>query len=62
LGYQDNSGPLPGPEPRGARRREELGDDARHASERYKLPKDPMSLDEAKAFVKSLAEAWIRTL
>jgi len=45
-----------------AQSREELGDDARHASGRYKPPKDPMSLAEAEAFVKSMMQAWMRTL
>jgi hypothetical protein len=39
-----------------------LGDEARHASEHSPPPSDPMSPDEAKAFVKSLMEAWVRTL
>ncbi len=45
-----------------AQSREELGDDARHASERYEPPANPMSLDEARSFVKSVIEAWISRL
>jgi hypothetical protein len=45
-----------------AQSKDELGDDARHASERYKAPKTPMTLHEARAFVKSVIEAWARTL
>jgi len=45
-----------------AQSRAELGDEARHASERYRAPKDPMTLDEARGFVWSVIEAWIRTL
>ncbi len=40
----------------------ELGDAARHASEEYQPPKNPMSLDEARTFLRSVIEAWIRTL
>ena len=42
-----------------AQSREEIGDDARHASEKCKPPKDPMSLDEAEAFVKCVMQAWM---
>jgi hypothetical protein len=45
-----------------AQSRAELGDEARHASERIKAPKNPMNLEEAKRFVKSVIQAWIRTL
>jgi hypothetical protein len=45
-----------------AQSRAELGDEARHASERIKAPKNPMNLDEAKRFVKSVIQAWVRTL
>ncbi len=45
-----------------AQSRDELGDAARHASEKYKAPKNPMTLDEARAFVRSVIEAWVRTL
>jgi len=42
--------------------REELGDEARHASEKFKAPKNPMSLEEARAFVRSVIRAWVQTL
>lgn len=45
-----------------AQSRKALGDDARHASERYKAPESTMSVDEARAFVKSVIGKWIRTL
>ncbi len=45
-----------------AQSKDELGDDARHASGKYKAPKHPMTLDEARAFVKSVIEAWAKTL
>lgn len=45
-----------------AQSKDELGDEARHASERYKAPENPMTLDEARAFVKSVMEAWAKTL
>jgi hypothetical protein len=45
-----------------AQSRAELGDEARHASERIKAPKNPMNLEEAKRFVKSVIQAWVRTL
>ncbi|MDP9458250.1 MAG: hypothetical protein M3Q60_21300 [Actinomycetota bacterium] len=45
-----------------AQSREELGDEARHASEKYKPPTNPMSLNEARAFVKSVIRAWISAL
>jgi hypothetical protein len=45
-----------------AQSKDELGDDARHASGKYKAPKNPMTLDEARAFVKSVMEAWAKTL
>lgn len=41
-----------------AQSREELGEDARHASEKYKPPKSPMSLSEAQDFVRSVLLAW----
>jgi hypothetical protein len=37
-----------------AQSRAELGDEARHASEKYKAPEDPMTLNEARAFVRSV--------
>ncbi len=40
----------------------ELGDQARHASEKYKAPRDPMTLDEAQGFVRSVIRSWIATL
>lgn len=45
-----------------AQSRKVLGDEARHASERYKGHKNPMTLDEARAFVQSVMEAWAKTL
>jgi hypothetical protein len=45
-----------------AQSRAELGDEARHASEKYNAPKDPMTLDEARGFVRSLIQAWVSTL
>jgi hypothetical protein len=45
-----------------AQSRTELGDEARHASERYKAPKDPMTLNEARAFVRSVIRAWVSTM
>lgn len=45
-----------------AQSRKALGDEARHASEKYEAPKNPMTLDEARAFVKSVRGEWIRTL
>lgn len=45
-----------------AQSRDELGDEARHASEKYRAPKDPMTLDEARMFVKAVIQAWIETL
>jgi hypothetical protein len=45
-----------------AQSRAELGDEARHAREKVQPPKNPMSLEEAQAFVRSVIEAWVRTL
>ena len=45
-----------------AQSRAELGDEARHASEKYKAPQNPMTLDEAQGFVRSVIRAWIDTL
>jgi hypothetical protein len=45
-----------------AQSRAELGDEARHASVELQPPKNPMSLEEAQAFVRSVIEAWVRTL
>jgi hypothetical protein len=45
-----------------AQSRRELGDEARYASEDYKPPKKPMTLDEAWTFVNSVIEAWVQTL
>lgn len=45
-----------------AQSREELGDEARHASERFKAPQNPMTLDEAQGFVRSVIQAWVGTL
>ena len=38
-----------------------LGDDARHARYRGGPPSDPMSLSEAKSFIKTILEQWIRS-
>ncbi len=45
-----------------AQSRAVLGDEARHAIEKVQPPKNPMSLEEAQAFVRSAIEAWVRTL
>jgi len=45
-----------------AQSREELGDEARHASEQYKPPKDPMSLNEARSFVRYTLQAWTNSI
>jgi len=47
-----------------AQSRKVLGDDARHASEDYDNPikGGPMTLDEARSFVRSVVEAWVATL
>jgi hypothetical protein len=45
-----------------AQSRKALGDEARHASAKVPVPQNPMSLEEARAFVKSVIEAWARTL
>jgi|SRR5215218_7438335 len=42
--------------------RAELGDEARHASERYRTPKNPITQYEAQSFVRSVIQAWIATL
>lgn len=42
-----------------AQSRNKLGDDARHASDRFKGPEDPMTLEEAQAFVQSVIRAWV---
>lgn len=41
--------------------REVLGDEARHASEKYRAPDNPMTLEEARCFVRSVVRAWINT-
>lgn len=45
-----------------AQSRKALGDEARHAIDKQDPPKNPMTLDEARAFVKSVMEAWAKTL
>lgn len=45
-----------------AQSRSELGDEARHASERFQAPQNPMTLDEARTFVGSVIRAWVSTL
>jgi hypothetical protein len=45
-----------------AQSRDELGDEARHASEKYRAPKNPMTLGEAQGFVRSVIRAWVATL
>lgn len=44
-----------------AQSRDTLGDDARHASEKYKPPQKPMSLPEARSLVASILENWIHS-
>jgi hypothetical protein len=45
-----------------AQSRAELGDEARHASEKYRAPKNPMTLYEAQSFVRSVIQAWVQAL
>lgn len=45
-----------------AQSRDALGDDARHASRKYKPPQEPMSIHEAKAIIGDLLQKWIDTL
>jgi hypothetical protein len=45
-----------------AQSREALGDQARHASHKYKPPKQPLLVREAKAMIGSLLQKWIRSL
>jgi len=45
-----------------AQSREALGDDARHASHKYKPPQKPMSIHEARAIIGDLLQKWIDTL
>jgi hypothetical protein len=45
-----------------AQSREVLGDEARHASVKFKAPKNPMTLEEARAFVQCVIRAWVATL
>jgi hypothetical protein len=45
-----------------AQSRAQLGDEARHASEKYKAPKNPMTLEEAREFVRSVIQAWVATI
>jgi hypothetical protein len=45
-----------------AQSREAVGDDARHASRKYKSPEKPMSIDEAKAVVGDLVQKWIDSM
>ncbi len=45
-----------------AQSREALGDDARHASRKYKSPKEPMSIHEARAIIGDLLQKWIDSL
>jgi len=42
-----------------AQSRDILGDDARHASRKYKPPSDPISLQEAKTMISELVQSWI---
>lgn len=44
-----------------AQSRDALGDDARHASEKYKPPQKPISLSEARSLVATILENWIRS-
>jgi hypothetical protein len=43
-----------------AQSRASLGDQARHASQKYKPPKKEMSLDEASKLIKSLFKNWVQ--
>jgi len=45
-----------------AQSRAALGDEARHASRKYKPPKEPMSIHEAKAIIGDLLQKWIDSL
>ena len=45
-----------------AQSRAQLSDEARHASEKYKAPKNPMTLEEARELVRSVIQAWVGTL
>lgn len=40
---------------------EALGNDARHASKRYKPPAQPMSLSEAKSLIRGILMNWMQT-
>jgi len=40
---------------------EALGDDARHASKKYKPPAQPMSLTEAKSLIRGILTNWMQT-
>lgn len=42
-----------------AQSRAALGDSARHASEKYKPPAQPMTLSEAKALIKTILSRWV---
>jgi hypothetical protein len=44
-----------------AQSRDVLGDNARHASKKYKPPQKPMSLPEAKSLIKILLQNWLRS-
>lgn len=45
-----------------AQSRAGLGDEARHASKKYKAPAEPMSLAEAKNIIGTLLQNWINSL
>lgn len=38
-----------------------VGDEARHGHEKHEPPKKPMSLSEARSFVKSILQDWLRS-
>lgn len=46
---------------RTAQSRKALGEEARHGHERTAPPKDPMSFDEAQAFITRVLRAWLAT-
>jgi hypothetical protein len=45
-----------------AQSRELLGDEARHASRKYKPPEIPMTIDEARRLIKQLFSKWVKTI
>jgi hypothetical protein len=43
-----------------AQSRRLIGDQARHASEKYPGPKNPLSIEEARQLIRQLVENWVR--